>query len=167
MISLAHDPISCTAATILEQKAALDFPYAKILAENLGIRKSWTKQILQKIVGGRTGNPEYLSKRNTILEKALAQFPNSPILEIGCGFGTRGLTETKNKKREVYIETDLYGILKEKEVAVEILGKSESHHFLPLNVTSLSDWLTVNNYLNKLPKRAAHNRPRRLVYVSN
>jgi O-methyltransferase involved in polyketide biosynthesis len=110
--SAGYEPISYTARKILQKRARhTNIPYAREMAEAVGVewRVSRAREWARHLVWGRVRSGLFLQFRHDAISSALQAYPRSPVLELGAGFGTRGLAEAE--EREAYIESDLPSVI--------------------------------------------------------
>jgi O-methyltransferase involved in polyketide biosynthesis len=156
--SSKYDPISYTAKKILQKRAChTTIPFAREIAEAAGItwRISRARAWAQLLVWGRVRSGLYLQFRHDAISGALSAYPGSPILEIGAGFGTRGISEAF--EREAYIESDLPNLIEQKKRLVETVLLETSrpnHHFIAVNACSADDMEEAAKFILTLRLRA-------------
>jgi O-methyltransferase involved in polyketide biosynthesis len=154
MADVLHDPISYTALKVLQQRARdCAIPMCREMAAAAGIdwRSTWPRRLVRKLVGGKVHSGLYLQLRFDAMSTALDEYPGCAVLELGAGFGTRGVVESS--KREAYIETDLANLQSRKEQVVKkLLGDAacKNHYFRPLNVTRVDDMGRIETFVNSL-----------------
>jgi O-methyltransferase involved in polyketide biosynthesis len=138
-----YEPISYTARKILQKRARhTNIPYAREMAEAAGVpwRVSRPREWARHLVWGRVRSGLFLQFRHDAISAALKAYPRSPVLELGAGFGTRGLAEAE--EREAYIESDLPGVIAQKPrlvAAVRSGGPRPNHYFMAVNACSRDD----------------------------
>jgi O-methyltransferase involved in polyketide biosynthesis len=145
------EPVSYTARKILQKRALhTDIPLAKEIADAAGVawRVSKLRALMRRMVWGEIRSGRYLQFRHDAISDALARFPQHPVLEVGAGFGTRGLIESG--RREAYVEADLPDVIERKRALVEELGGAPNHHFLSLNVCDRADGERTRAFLQEL-----------------
>jgi O-methyltransferase involved in polyketide biosynthesis len=135
-----YDPISYTARKVLEKRAReTTIPYAREMADALGLpwRVSRARAWAQRVVWGRVRSGFYLQLRHEAISRALEAYPGSAVLELGAGFGTRGLSEAQ--VREAYVESDLPAVIGRKSTLIGAIRSGHpgpNHHFMAVNACS-------------------------------
>ncbi len=153
----SYDAISYTAMKVLEKRALrTSIPYAREMADAAGVqwRISRARAWAQEWAWGRVRAGYYLQVRHDAISSALSSQPASPVLELGAGYGTRGMAEAP--KREVYIESDLPTVIARKPSLVETTldrKPSRNHHFIAFNACSVSDAQAVRTFVLALHLR--------------
>jgi hypothetical protein len=138
-----YEPISYTARKILQKRALhTSIPLAREMAEAAGVpwQVSPLRAWLRRRIWGDVRSGRYLQFRHDAISAAMAGFPGSPVLEIGAGFGTRGLAEASS--REAYVETDLPELIAWKRSLVGRMAStapSGAHRFLEMNACDRDD----------------------------
>lgn len=94
-----------------------------------------------------------LEARYKLIDKLLNQTGITQIIELACGFTTRGLTKCLNNRDIVYVEFDLPKVIKDKKSMLKTFSKIPNNlHFVSGNALDEKD-------LNKCLKYFDFNKP--------
>lgn len=154
MNNSTYDSISITAIKILQKKARhTSIPYVQKLADTLNINYQSNKlrDWLRKLIWGKVYSGLYLELRFNAISEALKLYPESAIIDIASGYGTRGLIESSG--REAYIDTDLDKLITHKKNVIERMQQDKinsCHYFKSLNICDSQNLEKIGNFIQEL-----------------
>lgn len=144
----SFDKISPTALMVAYVRQFTDIPYSREIAQLVN-----AQTVVEKLIENTQDRPVevgvYIEGRYKYVNKLLAQYQASQIIELASGLQPRGMTMTENPEI-TFIESDLPGILAQKqEIVQKLITQSPNHHFTAIDAANLNNQFPLHaNYLN-------------------
>lgn len=137
-----YENISPTALVTSYPRTYTDIPYEKEIFNYLESHSNDNVTLNKELA------PE-IEARYKLINKLLDKSNIKQVVELACGYSSRGLTYSK--KDYNYIEVDLSKVIDTKLMLINsIFGKlNDNHHLLSGNALKKEDFLNIDKYLNE------------------
>jgi len=140
------------AVALMRAKKRVD-PFSKYFV-SVGTEKRF--EMFSKVIPKNSLERIFVKRINLSkeLDKMIKLYCPEQIVELACGYSTRGLVRTRKSGRLVYVETDFSSAInrKKKILAENNVGVGKNHHFVVVDVIKDDLWKSVCKFVDRKKK---------------